>query len=140
MQDEVTIPRTEFNKLIDTIHSLKVVDAGPGLFTIKEASRYLKCSTVSFWKIRKEANIQPVYIGKKPLFQKSDLDQYINSQNKNLKTPKELYDLFGIPRIVLLQMELERKIKAYYTGQSIKYSISEINKAIQEKKEELDHG
>lgn len=141
MQDEVIIPRQEVNSSIETIHSLKVTDPGPGLFTIQEASKYLRCSTVSFWKIRKEADLQPVYICKKPFFKKSDLDSYINRNDKSLKTAREIFELLGVPRFLLRRLEVEMIVKSYLIGDVVKYNLTEVYKALQElKKQEVVNG
>lgn len=47
------------------------------LLTTKEAAKYLRCSTVTFWKIRKSGAIKNVFVSKKMFFPKEYLDKYL---------------------------------------------------------------
>jgi hypothetical protein len=136
--DQVTLPRSEFNKIIDIIHSIKLPESldPKRLLTIKEASRYLKCSTVSLWKIRKEANLTPTYVGKKIFFQKHVLDQYLGINHTFLFTSRELKEKFNIERLTLLQWEIAGKVRCHIVGVSIKYPITEVYAALKADKKE----
>jgi hypothetical protein len=47
------------------------------LFTDKEATQYMKCSSVFLWKKRKQGAIVAVHAGKKILYPKSSLDNFL---------------------------------------------------------------
>ncbi|MBD0332749.1 MAG: helix-turn-helix domain-containing protein [Chitinophagaceae bacterium] len=47
------------------------------LYTDPQARAYLKCSSVFLWKKRKEGKIKAVNAGKKLLYPKSSLDNYL---------------------------------------------------------------
>jgi hypothetical protein len=77
--DTVTLPKEQFDQLINKVISISKAESDV-LYTTREACKYLKCSSVTFWKIRKEQNasIHPVYVRGKMFFRKSILDQYLN--------------------------------------------------------------
>ena len=52
------------------------------LFTDEQARKYLKCSSVFLWKRRKEGKIIAVNAGKKVLYPKSALDNYLHLKVK----------------------------------------------------------
>ncbi len=52
------------------------------LFTTEQATDYLKCSSVFLWKRRKEGKIAAVNAGKKILYPKSSLDNYLQLKTK----------------------------------------------------------
>ena len=52
------------------------------LYTDAEAKKYLKCSSVFLWKKRKEGKIKAVNAGKKLLYPKSVLDNYLQLKRK----------------------------------------------------------
>lgn len=52
------------------------------LFTDEQARKYLKCSAVFLWKKRKEGKIKAVNAGKKVLYPKSSLDDYLQLKTK----------------------------------------------------------
>ena len=48
------------------------------LLTIKEAATYMRCSKVFIWKIRKAGKLRFLRAGRKVLFNKADIDHYLN--------------------------------------------------------------
>ena len=52
------------------------------LLTIEQAKEYLKCSAVFLWKCRKEGKIKAVNAGKKVLYPKSNLNEYLQLKTK----------------------------------------------------------
>jgi hypothetical protein len=52
------------------------------LLTDEQAREYLKCSSVFLWKKRKEGKIKALNAGKKILYPKSNLDNYIQLKTK----------------------------------------------------------
>jgi excisionase family DNA binding protein len=72
--DCILLPRVQFD------HLLSIAMANDELLTTKQAAKYLQCSIVTFWKIRKVANIQSVLVGKKLFFRKEDLDKYLKRE------------------------------------------------------------
>ena len=110
------------------------------LFSIDEAAKYLRCSKVTFWKIRSEANLQATLIGKRPYFHKNVLDDYLGLNNQTLALLGEVLSRFGIDRITLLKLEIDKKIKTYLHEGVFKYKISEVAAALNEEKKEVANG
>jgi hypothetical protein len=52
------------------------------LMTDEQAREYLKCSSVFLWKKRKEGKIKAVNAGKKLLYPKSVLDNYLQLKRR----------------------------------------------------------
>lgn len=50
------------------------------LITNKEAAAYMRCSTVFLWKMRKEGRLRSLSAGKKVLYEKSELDTFLNNK------------------------------------------------------------
>jgi excisionase family DNA binding protein len=78
-QEQIVIKREDFNQFIREVLSNTNEKA---LLTTKEAAKYLRCSLVTFWKIRKSGDINHVLVGKKLLFNKADLDNYLNQEKE----------------------------------------------------------
>lgn len=83
----ITLSHKEFTALINEAVGLaidkrmKPVDREE-LLTDKQAKDYLNCSSVFLWKKRKEGKIQAVNAGKKVLYPKSSLDEYLQLKTK----------------------------------------------------------
>ena len=54
-----------------------------GFITLQEAATYLKCSTVHIWALRKGGKLHALKSGKKVLFSKVALDEYIKSNTES---------------------------------------------------------
>ena len=67
--------------LLQLITSLKPSEQDE-LLTIEQARQYLKCSAVFLWKKRKEGKIKAVNAGKKVLYSKSELNNYVQLNPK----------------------------------------------------------
>jgi excisionase family DNA binding protein len=100
------------------------------LYSIDEAAQYLRCSKVTFWKIRSEANLQATFIGKRPYFHKNVLDNYLGLNNQTLAILSDILAMFNVDRITLLKLEVENKIKTYLHDGVLKYKISEVEAAL----------
>lgn len=82
-EDQPLIPREHDKTMIDVVNSvLKPELNQDSLLSLEEASRYLRCSIVTFWKIRKEENLLPTIIHKRAYFRKSVIDKYLNKQKE----------------------------------------------------------
>ncbi len=83
----INLSHTEFTDLINSAvitaidNRLKPTDADE-LLTIDQAKDYLKCSSVFLWKKRKEGKIKAVNAGKKVLYPKSSLNDYLQLKTK----------------------------------------------------------
>ena len=83
----INLSHTEFTNLINTAvttaidNRLKPTEQDE-LLTDNQAKEYLKCSSVFLWKRRKEGKIKAVNAGKKLLYPKSSLDQYLQLKIK----------------------------------------------------------
>lgn len=83
----INLSHSEFTNLITgAINSaidrrLKPADHDE-LYTLDEAKKYMKCSSVFLWKKRKEGKINAVNAGKKVLYPKSSLDSYLQLKTK----------------------------------------------------------
>ena len=74
MSETITLSGSRLEKVVSEPNA-----SGSGEFlTNKEAAKFLRCSTVTFWKIRKDGHVSPAYVGKKMLFRKSDLVGYLD--------------------------------------------------------------
>jgi hypothetical protein len=82
-KDSINLSRTQFEQLLNTVRSFE--NEPDELYTTKESCKYLKCSSVTFWKIRREENIHPVYIRRKMFFRKSVLDAYLTRSKEGCK-------------------------------------------------------
>jgi excisionase family DNA binding protein len=60
-------------------------DLNTDLLTINQAKRYLKCSRVFLWKLRKDNKIHSVNAGKKVLIQKASIDAYLHLNQKEVE-------------------------------------------------------
>jgi hypothetical protein len=83
----INLSHSEFTDLItgaiNTAIDRKLKQADQDeLFTGEQAMDYMKCSSVFLWKKRKEGKISAVNAGKKVLYPKSSLDQYLQLKNK----------------------------------------------------------
>jgi excisionase family DNA binding protein len=67
------------NKILEILNSLTVSKTSD-LLSRKEASKYLKISTVTLWELTKEKVLPVVRIKSKVLYLKSDLDTFIFNQ------------------------------------------------------------
>jgi hypothetical protein len=78
----INVSPSEFSELINAAVSsaiekrIKPADHDE-LFTDQQARKYLKCSSVFLWKKRKEGKITAVNAGKKVLYPKSALDNFL---------------------------------------------------------------
>lgn len=83
----INLSHTEFTNLINNAvisaidNRLKPTDADE-LFTDQQAKDYLKCSSVFLWKKRKEGKIKALNAGKKLLYPKSSLNDYLQLKAK----------------------------------------------------------
>lgn len=74
MADTISIPKAQLSNLLD----IAVPDQR---LTRSEAAGYLNVSEVTLWKIRKEGKIKSVFVGKRPFFNKRDLDNYLSRKS-----------------------------------------------------------
>ena len=83
----INLSHTEFTDLITGVvntaidRRLKPTEQDE-LLTDEQAREYLKCSSVFLWKKRKEGKIKAVNAGKKILYPKSVLDNYLQLKTK----------------------------------------------------------
>ncbi len=85
MQQQISINLThdELSALINSAVSEAIqknmapADADT-LLTVDQACKYLKCSDVFLWKLRKAGKIASTNAGKKILVPKSSIDKYLN--------------------------------------------------------------
>lgn len=140
--EEITIRRVDLDKFIQAINSIKIPasETSDRLLTIKESSKYLRCSVVSFSKIRKEKNLDYTLVGKKRFFRKSVLDEYLGLNKTLLFTRQQLAEKLSINRFRLLQWEIEGKVTGILVGQEVKYRLSEIVATIKSEKKEVNNG
>lgn len=83
----INLPYNEFTDLITgVINSAIDRRLQPAnqdeLLTDQQAKDYLKCSSVFLWKKRKEGKIKAVNAGKKVLYPKSSLDNFLQLKTK----------------------------------------------------------
>jgi excisionase family DNA binding protein len=83
----INLSHTELTELINNAvataidHKLRPTEQDE-LLTIEQATDYLKCSAVFLWKKRKEGKIIAVNAGKKVLYPKSALNEYLQLKIK----------------------------------------------------------
>ncbi len=83
----INLSHSEFTNLINNAvttaidNRLKPTEQDE-LLTIEQAMEYLKCSAVFLWKRRKEGKIKAVNAGKKVLYPKSVLNDYLQLKTK----------------------------------------------------------
>lgn len=82
----ISISALEFEQLIDTavgkaISSKMNPVERDELLTVAQAQKYLSCSDVFLWSLRKEGKIHSVNAGKKILIPKSSIDAYLQLKN-----------------------------------------------------------
>lgn len=83
----INLSHTEFTNLINNAvtaaieNRLKPTEQDE-LLTDNQAKEYLKCSSVFLWKRRKEGKIKAVNAGKKLLYPKSSLNDYLQLKTK----------------------------------------------------------
>lgn len=83
----INLSHTEFTDLLTGIvtgaidRRLKPAERDE-LMTDPQARQYLKCSSVFLWKQRKAGKIKAVSAGKKILYQKSELDNFLQLKRK----------------------------------------------------------
>lgn len=58
------------------------------LLTYADVAKYLHCSKVFIWKMRREGKIKAVIVARKVLFQKSSIDEFLKSNQEGGKYEK----------------------------------------------------
>jgi excisionase family DNA binding protein len=53
------------------------------LLTVREAMEYLRCSRMLLWQIRHRGELSAFKVGKKLLFRRSDLDNFLVKEKKS---------------------------------------------------------
>ena len=79
----ITLSRGELTEIIGSAVSAaidkKMSAVQPEtLYTVGQAIRYMNCSSVFLWKLRKQGKILSTNAGKKILIPKSSIDSYLN--------------------------------------------------------------
>jgi len=116
------------------------VSESPGdLLTNRQAAKYLNCSTVSLWKIRKAGQVQPILVGHKMLFRRSELDRFLGKDADNLYTRKELQERFNLNAVVLLNWESECNLKTFLINGELRYRLGDIYRILEHSKKEVAH-
>lgn len=81
-QFAITMKKEDFENLINSAVSNAIgkfvhYDGDERLFTEEEATKYLKCSSVTLWQKRKEGKLKSMKSGRLNLYRKSALDTYL---------------------------------------------------------------
>lgn len=106
------------------------------LLTNRQAAKYLNCSTVGLWRIRKAGQIQPVLVGKKILFRRSELDRYMGKDADKFYTRKDLQERFNISAHVILAWDSEGKLRSCFFDGQVQYRLGDLYKILNESKRE----
>lgn len=122
--------KEEFDLYFSTIKE-EAASSETGLLNTKQASKYLRCSTVTFWKIQKENNIEAVWVGKKKYFKKTTLDEYLGLNTNRLYTTGDLVSKFGINKSRLLGWQTDGKVKGVIVKDELRYPIIDVLKTMQ---------
>jgi len=74
--------RDEIAKMMSMSQKNEIKDDSQELLTTKEVCKFLKCSDVKLWRLRKEGIIPFTKCGRTILILKSDLQDYVSNQKK----------------------------------------------------------
>lgn len=105
------------------------------LYNLEDAAKYLKVSPVTFWTIRKSANLKYTLIGKRKYYHRDVLDSYLGIKSEPLFSISIVAEHFNVSINLIEDLEQRGKLKSHHFNGQMRYYLSEVETALNQEAE-----